>query len=48
MKAFRPEPQPDDAINVASPPGGWDSSPRAAAKQGGKGAKLIKQRAAAR
>ena len=29
---FTPEPQPDDAINVASPAGGWDSAPAQAAK----------------
>ncbi len=27
IQTFTPEPQPDDAINVASPAGGWDSSP---------------------
>jgi localization factor PodJL len=27
IQTFTPEPQPDDAINVASPVGGWDSSP---------------------
>jgi localization factor PodJL len=25
VKAFEPEPQPDDAINVKVPPGGWDA-----------------------
>jgi localization factor PodJL len=27
IQTFTPEPQPDDAINVATPAGGWDSSP---------------------
>ncbi len=27
IQTFTPEPQPDDAINVASPAGGWDSAP---------------------
>jgi localization factor PodJL len=27
IQTFTPEPQPDDAINVASPQGGWDSAP---------------------
>jgi localization factor PodJL len=27
IQTFTPEPQPDDAVNVASPPGGWDSAP---------------------
>jgi localization factor PodJL len=26
IQTFSPEPQPDDAVNVASPPGGWDSA----------------------
>ncbi len=48
IQTFTPEPQPDDAINVAAPAGGWDSSP-AAPKQAVKpGAKPAKQRAAAR
>jgi localization factor PodJL len=29
IQTFTPEPQPDDAINVASPAGGWDSVPQA-------------------
>ncbi len=29
IQTFTPEPQPDDAINVASPAGGWDSAPQA-------------------
>jgi localization factor PodJL len=27
IQTFTPEPQPEDAINVATPPGGWDSAP---------------------
>jgi localization factor PodJL len=27
LQTFTPEPQPDDAINVATPAGGWDSAP---------------------
>jgi localization factor PodJL len=30
IQTFTPESQPDDAINVASPPGGWDGGPQAA------------------
>jgi len=30
IQTFTPEPQPDDAVNVASPSGGWDSAPAAA------------------
>jgi localization factor PodJL len=33
IQTFTPEPQPDDAVNVATPPGGWDSAaPQSAAK----------------
>ncbi|WP_298252782.1 hypothetical protein [Bradyrhizobium sp.] len=31
MQTFTAEPQPDDAINVASPAGGWDAAPAQAA-----------------
>jgi localization factor PodJL len=31
IQTFTPEPQPDDAINVAAPAGGWDSAPAQAA-----------------
>jgi localization factor PodJL len=31
IQTFTPEPQPDDAVNVASPPGGWDSAQAQAA-----------------
>ena len=27
IQTFTPEPQPDDAVNVATPPGGWDPAP---------------------
>jgi localization factor PodJL len=27
IQTFTPEPQPEDAINVATPPGGWDRAP---------------------
>jgi localization factor PodJL len=30
VKAWKPEPQPDDAINVRTPPGGWDAVERVA------------------
>jgi localization factor PodJL len=30
IQTFTPEPQPDDAVNVAAPAGGWDSPPTAA------------------
>ena len=47
IQTFTPEPQPDDAINVAAPAGGWDSA--AAPKQAVKpAAKPARQRAAAR
>jgi localization factor PodJL len=38
IQTFSAEPQPDDAVNVASPPGGWDSAAvqPAAAKPGTK------------
>ena len=32
IQTFTPEPQPDDAVNVAAPAGGWDSAPAASAK----------------
>jgi localization factor PodJL len=36
IQTFTPEPQPDDAVNVASPAGGWDSSQPQAAKPAAK------------
>src|SRR5205085_10779194 len=49
IQTFTPEPQPDDAINVAGPAGGWDAAPTAAPKQATTkpAAKPVKQRAAA-
>ena len=32
IQTFSAEPQPDDAVNVPTPAGGWDSAPQAAAK----------------
>lgn len=32
IQTFSAEPQPDDAVNVATPAGGWDSAPQANAK----------------
>ncbi len=32
IQTFSAEPQPDDAVNVLAPPGGWDSAPQANAK----------------
>lgn len=32
IQTFSAEPQPDDAVNVAAPAGGWDSAPQASAK----------------
>jgi len=31
IQTFTPEPQPEDAVNVAAPAGGWDSAPAQAA-----------------
>jgi localization factor PodJL len=45
IQTFTPEPQPDDAINVASPAGGWDSPPAQTA--GPKPAKPAKRSASA-
>jgi localization factor PodJL len=36
IQTFTPEPQPDDAVNVTSPAGGWDSAPAQAAKPAAK------------
>ena len=32
IQTFSAEPQPDDAVNVATPAGGWDTAPQATAK----------------
>jgi localization factor PodJL len=47
IQTFTAEPQPDDAINVATPAGGWDQAPTAAAKPAAKPA-ATKRTAAAR
>lgn len=36
IQTFSAEPQPDDAVNVATPNGGWDSAPQASAKPAAK------------
>jgi localization factor PodJL len=36
IQTFAAEPQPDDSVNVATPPGGWDSAPATAAKPAAK------------
>lgn len=36
IQTFSAEPQPDDAVNVAAPAGGWDSAPQATAKPAAK------------
>ena len=47
IQTFTPEPQPDDAVNVASPAGGWDSAPApATGKPGAKSAAASKRTAA--
>ena len=47
IQTFTPEPQPDDAVNVASPAGGWDSAPApATGKPGAKPAVAAKRTAA--
>jgi len=38
IQTFTAEPQPDDAINVATPQGGWDPAPTAATKPAAKSA----------
>jgi localization factor PodJL len=40
IQTFTPEPQPDDAIKVATPAGGWDSAPVTAAKPAAKPASI--------
>jgi localization factor PodJL len=39
IQTFTPEPQPDDAVNVVSPAGGWDSAPALAPAPGKPAAK---------
>jgi localization factor PodJL len=44
VQTFIAEPQPDDAVSVPTPPGGWDAAPAAAAKRSPKVA-MIKRAA---
>jgi localization factor PodJL len=46
VQTFVPEPQPDDAINVASPAGGWDSAPAPTATAKPVAKNLLTKRAA--
>jgi localization factor PodJL len=47
IQTFTPEPQPDDAVNAASPAGGWDSAPAPVpGKPGAKPAAAAKRTAA--
>jgi localization factor PodJL len=50
IQTFTPEGQPDDAVNVASPAGGWDVAPTqaSAAKPAAAAAKLVSTKRAAR
>ncbi|MET4798645.1 hypothetical protein [Bradyrhizobium sp. LB11.1] len=48
IQTFSAEPQPDDAVNVTSPAGGWDSAPQAAAKPAPKPVATKKSASAAR
>ena len=48
IQTFSAEPQPDDAVNVATPAGGWDSAPQAAAKPAPKPVAVRKSASAAR
>ena len=47
IQTFTPEPQPDDAINVAAPAGGWDPAQANPTKPPGKQAAASKRAAAA-
>jgi localization factor PodJL len=47
IQTFTPEPQPDDAVNVPTPAGGWDSAP-AQASTSKPGAKPVLSKRAAR
>ena len=48
IQTFTPEPQPDDAVNVARPAGGWDSAPAQAANPAKPAAKPVSTKRAAR
>lgn len=47
IQTFSAEPQPDDAVNVAAPNGGWDSAPQASAKPAPKAVATKKSASAA-
>jgi len=47
IQTFTPEPQPDDAINVAAPAGGWDSAPAQATTTAKPAAKPVAPKRAA-
>jgi len=47
IQTFTPEPQPDDAVNVAAPAGGWDSAPAPATGKPGAKPAASKRTAAA-
>jgi localization factor PodJL len=47
IQTFTPEPQPDDAINVATPAGGWDSAPAQATTTAKPAAKPVAPKRAA-
>ncbi|MBC9881602.1 hypothetical protein G8O24_30200 [Bradyrhizobium sp. INPA01-394B] len=47
IQTFSAEPQPDDAVNVPAPAGGWDSAPQAATKPAPKPAAMKRQASAA-
>jgi localization factor PodJL len=43
-KAWQPVPQPESAIDVSAPPGGWDAAPATTAKRGGPKANVQSRR----
>lgn len=47
IQTFSAEPQPDDAVNVQAPAGGWDSAPQASAKPAPKAVATKKSASAA-
>ncbi|MCK1361422.1 tetratricopeptide repeat protein [Bradyrhizobium sp. 199] len=47
IQTFSAEPQPDDAVNVMAPAGGWDSAPQANAKPAAKAVATKKSASAA-
>ncbi|MDA9432733.1 hypothetical protein [Bradyrhizobium sp. CCBAU 51627] len=48
IQTFSAEPQPDDAVNVPAPAGGWDSAPQAATKPAPRSVATKKTASAAR